>query len=157
MSVAFRRESDEEHNEPRFELPIPAGANLVTARGLALIEARVAGLADDLQAAADDAAREVVARDLRYWQTRRVTAEVAPEPAGDEVALGTRVTFALAGAERTVTIVGHDEADPERGRIAYTAPLARAMLGAAEGEQVPFNGREEAIEIRRIAICGSGA
>ena len=33
MSVAFRRESDEEHKEPRFELPIPAGPNLVTEDG----------------------------------------------------------------------------------------------------------------------------
>ena len=44
MSVAFRRDSDEEHLEPKFELPIPAGPNLVTARGLRLIEERVAGL-----------------------------------------------------------------------------------------------------------------
>ena len=37
MSVAFRRDSDEEHKEPRFELPIPPGPNYVTERGLALI------------------------------------------------------------------------------------------------------------------------
>ena len=41
MSVAFRRESDEEHREPRFELPIPVGPNLVTPRGLKMIEAQV--------------------------------------------------------------------------------------------------------------------
>ena len=35
VSVAFRRESDEEHLEPKFERPIPPGANLVTARGAA--------------------------------------------------------------------------------------------------------------------------
>ena len=29
MSVAFRRDSDEEHKEPRFELPIPVGPNLL--------------------------------------------------------------------------------------------------------------------------------
>ena len=40
MSVAFRRESDEEHLEPKFELPFPPGPNLVTPRGLALIEGR---------------------------------------------------------------------------------------------------------------------
>ena len=34
MSVAFRRESDDEHMEPKFELPIPPGPNWVTARGL---------------------------------------------------------------------------------------------------------------------------
>ena len=44
MSVAFRRESDEEHLEPRFEIPIPPGPNLVTARGLEQITARVAAL-----------------------------------------------------------------------------------------------------------------
>jgi len=44
MSVAFRRESDEEHLEPKFELPLPPGPNLVTARGLALIEARADAL-----------------------------------------------------------------------------------------------------------------
>ena len=33
MSVAFRRESDEEHLEPKFELPLPAGAEL----GLAIL------------------------------------------------------------------------------------------------------------------------
>jgi len=30
MSVAFRRESDEEHLEPKFELPVPPGPNFVT-------------------------------------------------------------------------------------------------------------------------------
>ena len=44
MSVAFRRESDEEHKEPKFELPLPPGPNLVTARGLALIEAKAGAL-----------------------------------------------------------------------------------------------------------------
>ena len=39
MSVAFRREGDDEHLEPKFEIPIPPGPNLVTARGAALIHA----------------------------------------------------------------------------------------------------------------------
>ena len=42
MSVAFRRDSDEEHLEPKFELPIPPGPNFVTPAGLAQIEERVA-------------------------------------------------------------------------------------------------------------------
>ena len=42
MSVAFRRESDEEHLEPKFEQPIAPGPNLVTARGLRLLGERVA-------------------------------------------------------------------------------------------------------------------
>lgn len=53
MSVAFRRDGDEEHLEPKFEIPIPPGPNLVTARGLALIEAQVAALTAVLAKLAD--------------------------------------------------------------------------------------------------------
>jgi hypothetical protein len=42
MSVAFRRDGDEEHLEPKFELPIPPGPNLVTARGKAMIDEKCA-------------------------------------------------------------------------------------------------------------------
>ena len=73
MSVAFRRDSDEVHLEPKFELPIPAGPNLVTARGLALIEQRIADLESELRLA-DEATAGAMKRDLRYWQTRRSTA-----------------------------------------------------------------------------------
>jgi transcription elongation factor GreB len=31
-------------------------------------------------------------------------------------------------------IVGEDEADPDTGRIAWTSPVARALLGAEEGD-----------------------
>lgn len=50
MSVAFRRESDDEHLEPVFELPIPPGPNLVTERGLALIRTQVEACEDKVQA-----------------------------------------------------------------------------------------------------------
>lgn len=147
MSVAFRRESDEEHKEPRFELPIPSGPNLVTARGLALIGARVAELEAAVAAAPGDEAREVLRRDLRYWHTRQTTAELAPLPGDDLVAIGSRVRFRLNGRERWIDIVGHDEADPAADRIAFQAPLAAALIGAEPGERVDFNGRVEAIEV----------
>lgn len=139
MSVAFRRESDEEHREPRFELPIPAGPNLVTARGLELIRARVAELEAELPAVAGDA-REPIARALRYWHTRAVTAVVAPLPPVDEVGFGSRVRVRIKGQERWYTLVGDDEAEPAAGLIAWSAPLARALIGALEGEGVPFGG-----------------
>lgn len=157
MSVAFRRESDEEHKEPRFEIPIPSGPNLVTARGLALIDARVVELEAAVAAAADDEAREALRRDLRYWHTRQTTAELAPVPDEDMVAIGSRVRFRLGGRERRIDIVGADEADPAADRIAFQAPLAAAMLGAEPGERVDFNGKAEAIEvIATSAIPGDG-
>ncbi|NJC06913.1 transcription elongation GreA/GreB family factor [Sphingomonas kaistensis] len=136
MSVAFRRESDDEHLEPKYELPIPPGPNLVTERGLAEIEARVAALEAALAEPMDEEARKKVQRDARYWLNRRATAQLVPPPNGEEVAVGTRVTYARDGQTRTITIVGHDESDPDTDRIAFTAPLVRAMLGSVEGDEV---------------------
>ncbi len=146
MSVAFRRESDEEHLEPKFEVPIAPGPNLVTPRGLALIEAKVAAL-EGAVAAADGEDRVTLKRELRYWHTRHATAELAPLPAEDEVGIGSRVTLRIGGAERVITIVGGDEADPASGLIGFQAPLARALIGAETGERVDFAGTPAAIEI----------
>jgi len=155
MSVAFRRESDEEHKEPKFELPLPPGPNLVTRRGRALMDARVTALEAQIAAEADETARETLKRELRYWSTRQTTAMLAPEPDGTDVAFGTRVTFRLNGALRTIDIVGSDEADPAAGRIAFTAPLANAMMGAEAGDLVEYNGKPEAIEIVEIGKAGN--
>ena len=158
MSVAFRRESDEEHLEPKFELPLPPGPNLVTRRGLAQIETRVAELEAELAAAAEEEARKLVQRQLRYWHTRHTTAIVAPPPPAGEVAFGARVDFLLDGKPRRIDLVGSDEAVPAENRIPFTAPLAAAMIGAEVGDVLEFNGRDDAIEIVAVAaIPGDGA
>ena len=147
MSVAFRRESDEEHKEPKFELPLPPGPNLVTARGLALIAAKVeAREAADVAALGEDD-RAQHGRALRYWRTRQATAQLVPPPPADEVAFGSRVTFSLNGQRKRIDIVGDDEAEPHDGRLAFSAPLARAVMGGYAGEKVDFGGKAEAIEI----------
>ncbi|CAN5359295.1 transcription elongation factor GreA [soil metagenome] len=140
MSVAFRRESDDEHLEPKFEMPVPAGPNLVTARGLAMIEAQVAELEAQLESD-DEEARKLAQRDLKYWHTRRVTAEVAHPPEGS-VGFGSRVTFTLGGVAKTMDIVGGDEADPAADRITFNAPLPQALIGSEPGEVFDFGGRE---------------
>jgi transcription elongation GreA/GreB family factor len=150
MSVAFRRESDEEHKEPRFELPIPPGPNLVTPRGLELIAAEVARLEAAVAAEADETAREALRRDLRYWTTRQATAEIAPPPTPGEAGIGSSVRIRLGGAARTIGIVGGDEADPAADRLAFAAPLARALIGATPGERIDFNGVAEAIEVLEV-------
>jgi transcription elongation GreA/GreB family factor len=150
MSVAFRRESDEEHLEPKFELPIPPGRNVVTARGFELIRERVETLEAAAAAESDAEARKVVERDLRYWRTRLSTAELAPAPAEGVAGIGTQVTFRLAGRVRTLAIVGHDEADPDAGKIAFSAPLAAALIGLEPGETADFNGKEDALELLAV-------
>jgi transcription elongation GreA/GreB family factor len=151
MSVAFRRDSDEEHKEPRFERPIPVGPNLVTAAGLAQAEARVAALTAEAAAERDGTRLAEAQRALRYWRTRLATAELAPPPPEGEAAFGSRVTFRMGGALRILEIVGDDEADPAAGRIAFSAPLARALIGAGPGDFSDFAGQADAIEILAVA------
>ena len=151
MSVAFRRESDEDHLEPKFELPLPPGPNLVTSRGLKLIEARTA----ELEAAIDVATPEQLTelqRDQRYWRARLATALLAPVASGEIVALGTTVTISQDGKARTLDIVGHDESDPAAGQIAFTAPLAKALIGSEIGEEVEPPGPGGTITIVAIEV-----
>ena len=152
MSVAFRRDSDEEHLEPKFELPIPLGPNLVTPRGLALIEARKVELEAAVAAASAEALPELQ-RDLRYWHARHATAQLAATASGEVVALGTSVTIEQDGKARTLTIVGHDESEPAAGRIAFTAPLAKALIGNEVGEEIDPPGPGGPITIVAIALA----
>ena len=60
----------------------------------------------------------------------------AAQQARDQVRFG--ATIALADEEdnrRTLTIVGDDEADASAGRIGWSAPLARALIGARVGDE----------------------
>jgi transcription elongation GreA/GreB family factor len=60
------------------------------------------------------------------------------------------VRIAIDGGERLIRIVGDDEADPAAGLIAFSAPLARALIGAMEGETVSLPGRPDAVEVIEI-------
>lgn len=161
MSVAFRRESDDEHLEPVFELPIPPGPNLVTERGLAQIRAQVEACEDKVQALisgdAEEAEVKKARREQRYWSTRAATAELVPVPGDEVVAFGCSVQFRLNGKTRWITIVGDDEADPATGLIAWSAPLARAMMEAEEGDLVDFGGKADAIKVLSVQPARIGA
>lgn len=156
MSVAFRRDSDEEHLEPKFEIPIPAGPNLVTAAGLQATEATVESLAAEVALLEsgeplDELKLGATKRKLRYWRTRLATALVPPSAPKGEVAFGMRVSFRVNGLLRTIDIVGDDEADPAASRVAFSAPLARAMMGAEVGDFADFAGVTDAIEIIEVS------
>ncbi len=152
MSVAFRRESDEEHLEPKFELPIPPGPNPVTARGYRLIEDKVVALEAVSQGEADEEARKGMVRELRYWRARLASAEIVPSRASEEAVFGSRVRFRLNGREQEIVIVGYDEADRADGTVSQDAPLARALIGAAEGDMLPFAGKNDAIELLEVGL-----
>ncbi|WP_428332650.1 GreA/GreB family elongation factor [Novosphingobium sp.] len=150
MSVAFRREGDDEHMEPKFERPIPPGPNRVTARGLAMIGAELARIEALIPTLSDEAAIKVARRDHRYWSTRQSSADLMPRADGSKVAFGCTVTIRHNGQTRTITIVGDDEADPVAGLLSFTAPLVRAIMDAEAGELVDFAGRPDAVEVIEI-------
>ena len=130
------------------------GPNLVTAAGLAQAEAKVADLRARVAAEPDETVRAEAERELRYWTTRLATAELTPPPPEGEAAVGTRVAFRLNGREKIVEIVGDDEADPNAGKIAFSAPLARALIGAGPGDFSDFGGKADAIEVISVAAIG---
>ena len=58
------------------------------------------------------------------------------QEARDQVRFGATVELADEDDNRrTVTIVGNDEADATAGRIGWSAPVARALIGARVGDE----------------------
>ena len=156
MSRAFVREDDGTRPDLPPEHPVSTAPNLVTTRGLRLISEAIAGLERALAAQPEPEATARLRRDLRYWNLRHATARlVTPDPADPTVQFGARVTYLSAeGETKTLTITGEDEADPAAGRVAYTAPVARALIGAAVGDLVTLRlaGRPTELEILQIGI-----
>ncbi|MGH7088483.1 MAG: transcription elongation factor GreB [Stellaceae bacterium] len=96
-------------------------------------------------------------RRIRFLTKRLENAEVVDpllQKNRSQVFFGATVTYATAaGVERTVTIVGIDEADFEKGQVSWVSPIARALLKTREGDSVELktpNGPEpiEVLEIR---------
>jgi transcription elongation GreA/GreB family factor len=78
--------------------------------------------------------RETLARDLRYWEIRKVSAEVVQPSTDDTVSFGSTVTIQRKDRTQTFRIVGVDEADASNGMISYRSPVAQAVLGARPGD-----------------------
>jgi transcription elongation GreA/GreB family factor len=152
MAVAFTREEDYEARAADLpDRPISPHPNLVTATGLAAIEAELAVARAAYAAAqtdggisADRTAMARATRDLRYWSARRASAQLTePDPDGGTVQFGDRVEIERDdGRRQRFRIVGEDEADPAQGSISYVSPLARALLGRGVGEVAEVGGAE---------------
>lgn len=152
MSRAFIKEAEDVEDLP--DRPISDLPNDVTAEGLRRIEEALAA-AQAAQAAAQAAGdRDALAaarRDFRYWNARRATAVVIPEPSDNSaIRIGHTVTIVREDDRRqTFRIVGEDEADPAHGTISHASPLARALFGKGAGDVIVVAGGEaEIVEIR---------
>jgi transcription elongation factor GreB len=174
MSKAFTK--DDAWEEPLVppRPPLPAGVpNYVTPRGLGLLRAELAELEAERRQVESDVSDEVERRRrraivdgrLRDLSARIARAEVV-DPARqprDTVRFGARVTLRTvrgerAGEERRLALVGVDEADPAHGRVAFTAPIARAILGSEVGETVSLETPrgEELLEVTSIEYVVEG-
>jgi len=151
MSRAFVKEDNADQGDDGLpERPVSPHPNLVTAEGLAAIEAELASLAAALAAArvADDKmTAATLARELRYWQKRRASAELVAAPTDSTtVQFGLTVTILREdGRRQSYRIVGEDEADPSAGTVSHVSPLAQAVLGRSVGDEIAVAGQEAEI------------
>jgi transcription elongation GreA/GreB family factor len=134
MSRAFVKETAEAAPPP--ERMVDEGPNLVTPEGLAQIDAHILRIETEMKTETNVLLRETLARDLRYWEIRKSTAEVAPPSDPNKVSFGSTVTIKRKTRQQTFRIVGVDETDATKGLISFRSPLAQAILGAEVGDVV---------------------
>ena len=149
MSRAFVKETAE--SAPPPERMVDEGPNLVTPEGLAQIEGHIARIEASMKTETNVLLRETLARDLRYWEIRKSTAEVVAPSTDGTVAFGSTVTITRKGRTQTFRIVGVDEADATKGLISFRSPLAAAILGSQEGDVIEATEPLGEIEIAKIA------
>ena len=165
MNKAFTRESDAGDSDDDDDVALPAlpqgGKNYVTPAGYARLRAELMELLDVerpkvvevVSWAAKNGDRSEngdylygkkrlreIDRRIRFLTKRLDIAEVVDPSVHhghDQVFFGATVTYANRhGAEKTVTIVGIDEADLDRGQVSWISPIARALRRAREGDIV---------------------
>lgn len=169
MSRAFTKEDDAQQPPiipPRAALP-PDTPNYVTPHGLELLRAELAELeAERTQAEAnrDNDADRTRLLSLFNGRLSDLSARIASakvvdprqQPA-DEVRFGATVALRTVsggkpGTTRKFMLVGVDEASIAEGKIAFVAPIARAVQGAKLGQRVTLHlgPKEEVVEIAAI-------
>ncbi len=178
MSKAFTRETDGEDDDLVLP-PLPAGSkNYITPLGYATLRAELFELIDNerpriveiVHWAASNGDRSEngdyhygkkrlreIDRRIRFLTKRLEIAEIT-DPSNhhgkDQVFFGATVTYVdEADVERTVTILGIDEADSLKAEVTWVSPIARALLKAREGDVVklvtPVGVQEvEVVEVR---------
>ena len=164
MSKAFTKESDAEDDDDELGAlpPIPAGSkNYITPQGyqrlrdelFALIDTERPQIVDIVHWAASNGDRSEngdylygkkrlreIDRRIRFLTKRLEIAEVVDptvHAGSEQVFFGATVTYAEDdGEERSVTIMGIDEANSAQGEVSWISPVARALLKARVGDEV---------------------
>jgi transcription elongation factor GreB len=183
MSKAFVKETEAEDDLPEDSGTLPAGVrNYITPQGFQKLRDELQHLSrverpkvvEVVSWAAGNGDRSEngdylygkkrlreIDRRIRFLTKRIEIAEVV-DPAlqknRDQAFFGATVTYANEeGAERTVRIVGIDEADLSRGEVSWISPIAKALLKAREGDTVSVRtpAGPETVEVVRIRYGAS--
>lgn len=146
--------------------PLPDGVpNLVTPAGLAALVSERDERQTELVALAaseptPEGRRKLAAaeEELELLLGRIATAQVvAPPRDRDEAGVGATVvvrylTGPQAGRAAEFSLVGVDEADPLEGRVAFTAPVAQALIGKRPGAESAFKAGDAEQTVRLKSV-----
>ncbi|GAB1458176.1 MAG: GreA/GreB family elongation factor [Spirochaetia bacterium] len=142
---------------PEIKIPIPAGSrNYVTPEGAALLAEELGRLETETRSSltieierlvkGGQEATELLSntrralgrvnRRIEYLSVMASLATTVETPAQgyDTVRFGATVTIMEGSTQSTYRIVGIDEADSQQGRIGWTSPIARALIGKRPGD-----------------------
>jgi len=178
MSKAFTKESDNDDDEDLQLPPLPAGGkNYITPQGFATLRAELKALVEEERPKIVDIVHWAASNgdrsengDYLYGKKRlreidrrirflikRLEAAVVAEPAlhhgNTQIYFGATVTYVdEQGTERTVRIVGIDEANSAQGDVSWVSPIARTLLKAFEGDvlKLVMPERVDEIEVLRV-------
>ncbi|HLW29821.1 MAG TPA: GreA/GreB family elongation factor [Brumimicrobium sp.] len=169
MSRGFVREGDQEEAPiipPRAELPHDT-PNYVTPEGFEALKDEKVQLLEELSTfeSADEREKRRKAAEidgkLNLLNERINSARVLDikDQTMDEVRFGATVTYQIDTVKTPVTlkIVGVDEANIREKKIAFIAPIAKAMIGKREGEvtKLSLGGEEREVKIIKITYVPS--
>ena len=178
MSKAFTKESDGDDDDELGLPALPSGArNYMTPGGYARLRAELFSLIDDerpkvveiVHWAASNGDRSEngdylygkkrlreIDRRIRFLTKRLEMAEVVDPSVhcgSDQVFFGATVTYAEAsGTERTVTILGIDEADSLQAQVSWVSPIARTLLKSREGDELKLVTPAGVIDIEVLKV-----
>lgn len=179
MSKAFTKETDSAEDDDELQLPpLPAGGkNYMTPQGFAtlraelkeLVEVERPKIVDAVHWAASNGDRSEngdylygkkrlreIDRRIRFLIKRleiAVVADPALHTGSTQIFFGARVTYVDAqDVQRTVRIVGIDEANSALGEVSWVSPIARTLLKANEGDvlKLVMPGRVDEIEVLQV-------
>jgi transcription elongation factor GreB len=178
MSKAFTKETDGDDDEELGLPALPSGArNYMTPAGYARLKAELFSLIDDerpkvveiVHWAASNGDRSEngdylygkkrlreIDRRIRFLTKRLELAEVVDPTVhhgSEQVYFGATVTYAEAsGTERSVTILGIDEADSLQGQVTWVSPIARTLLKSREGDELKLVTPAGVIDIEVLQV-----